>query len=77
MHTVFYTTSGQRAAFIAQAEAAGETMIHDDFNVGPDGEHRLTFDTLPSGGGGGVRPPSSIDLRLDAIEARLTALERR
>ena len=45
--TELYTTKEQRLTIIAAAEALGETMQHDDFNVGPNGENRLTFDVLP------------------------------
>ena len=48
MRQVLYTTESERNMLITNAEDRGETMIHDDFDVGPNGEHRLTFDTLPA-----------------------------
>ena len=40
---LYYITADERARFIAASEAKGLTMLHDDFNVGPSGEHCLTF----------------------------------
>ncbi len=47
MRTVFYKTQAKRLSFINAAESKGETMIHDDFCVGPNQENRLTFGVLP------------------------------
>ncbi len=41
---VFYTNKSERDAAITFAESQGETMIHDDFGVGPSQENQLTFD---------------------------------
>ncbi len=47
MRTVFYKTPAKRRSLVKAAEAKGETMIHDDFCVGPNQENRLTFGVLP------------------------------
>lgn len=47
MREVYYTTQAERAAAIAEAQAQGETMLHDDFRVGPRGQNRLTFGVVP------------------------------
>lgn len=44
MRQVFYETEDQRRAYLKQATAKDEVLLHDDFNVGPDGENRLTFE---------------------------------
>lgn len=67
---VFYTTNEERQALIDAAEARKETMLHDDFEVGPNGENRLTFGDVPEP----VISPRPVD-RLALIETRLTALE--
>ena len=41
---IFYTTKSERRTAIVEAESQGLTMLHDDFNRGPKGEHRLTFE---------------------------------
>lgn len=40
---VLYRTGAERGAAIAANQGAGLVLVHDDFNVGPDGENRLTF----------------------------------
>ena len=48
MRTVEYVTQEEKRLAIEAAEANNETMIHDDFNVGMNGENLLTFDTHPN-----------------------------
>lgn len=43
MRVALYITDAGRARAIERAESWGETMLHDDFGVGPNGEHQLTF----------------------------------
>ena len=63
MEEFFYRSKNERDAIIAKQEALGQTMLHDDFSVGPNGEHRLTFearnDPLPP-------PPRDYEAELDA-----------
>lgn len=42
-HVVFYTTPDERKEAVDEQKARKWTMLHDDFNQGPNGEHRLTF----------------------------------
>jgi len=42
----YYTTDVERKNLIIAAESRQLTMLHDDFNVGPDGANRLTFDVV-------------------------------
>lgn len=45
--TVLYVADDDRLKYIAEANAQGERMLHDDFAVGPEGQHRLTFEKSP------------------------------
>tara|TARA_Y100000310_G_scaffold339425_1_gene432024 strand:+ start:19 stop:288 length:270 start_codon:yes stop_codon:yes gene_type:complete len=63
---VFYTTKEERLEAIRAAESQGETMTHDDFGQGPDGEHRLKFATLPDG------DPDPNTIRLAALYQKLS-----
>ena len=64
MRTVLYTTDDQRKDYVKQAEDAGETMLHDDFDVGPSGEHQLTFDKIPD------LPPTADEIRLEELRGK-------
>lgn len=72
MRQVFYTDSETRKVLIEQAEAASQTMLHDDFGVGPKGENRLTF-------GQAAEPPlpTARELAREAAKRRLQALDTR
>ncbi len=43
--TVFYTTEGAKKVLIDSARDLGESVIHDDFGVGPEGQNQLSFGT--------------------------------
>jgi len=72
---VFYTTQQEKRQALGLANSRGKRMVHDDHNVGPEGEHRLTFGEPPGKSPDPPDPPDPILLRLDAIEARLAILE--
>lgn len=59
----FYKTEEEREAYLVNATVRGETMIHDDFNIGPEGTHRLTFDVKPD-------PPQRERTVFDALRDR-------
>ena len=61
-----YTTHEERTALVAEAEAAGETMRHDEFAVGPEGQHRLTFHVAP------IEPSDPAVVRLKITGAAIT-----
>lgn len=65
MRTVLYKTSAKRLSLIKAAEAKGETMIHDDFWVGPNQENRLTFGVPP------IAEPDAITIQIAALTAKL------
>jgi hypothetical protein len=63
---VFYTTKEERDTLCAAAHARGERLLHDDFNIGPDGEHRLTFEVQ--------KPdplPTPAELRLQELRGKI------
>jgi len=52
----FYSTLEERAALLEAAKSLNETMVHDDFSIGPNGENRLTFNVY-------VAPPVTPEQR--------------
>ncbi len=67
MRTVLYKTPAKRLSLIKAAEAKGETMIHDDFWVGPNQENRLTFGVLP------ITEPDTRTTQIATLTAKLKA----
>lgn len=67
--TAFYTTPAERATLIAEAAANGERTIHDDFNVGPNSENRLTFEAP-----GPPPAPTAREVELAALKGRMVAV---
>lgn len=62
--TALYRTPSERARAVAAAQAEGRSTLHDDFNVGPNGENRLTFV---------VKTPDPVSAGKRAALDRLTA----
>ena len=69
---VFYTTDEEKQAALILANSQDKRMVHDDHNVGPNGEHRLTLDA--SLNNSREFSPDPLLMRLEVIEARLAAL---
>lgn len=63
--TVRYTTAVERDAFVADAEANGETMVRDDHHVNGRGNHEMDFEVLPEY----IAPP---DTPRQILERRIT-----
>ena len=70
MRTVDYTTDAERTAAIAEAEAADETMLHDDFGTGKDGANLLTFETADEQADRQPAPTPEA-LRMAALSAKI------
>lgn len=68
MPEVFYTTPAERAVIVADQESQGLTMLHDDFNVGPNGANRLTFEVFVA------PPPTQQELDRQARRDRIRQL---
>ncbi len=62
--TVLYTTNEERNIALAEARVIGETMLHDDFGVGPLGENQLTFDIVIDI----IIPPTAGQIRQKVLE---------
>jgi len=56
LHSVQYFTDSDRRRFISEAQAQGETMLHDEIR---DGVWTLDFDLLPTVA---PLPPTELDL---------------
>lgn len=65
MREVLYTTKQQRTDALDEAKTLNEVLLHDDFDVGPSGENRLTF--IPY-----IEPvPSPDELRQEELRGKL------
>ena len=65
--TQLYTTRGQREQALTNAKQAGETVVHDDFAVGPNGENQLTFGIVD------IDPPTAEEIELRGLVPKLSA----
>lgn len=64
MHSKPYFTDTDRNRFISEAEAQGDTMLHDEVR---DGVWTLVFDTLPLVP---PAPPTELDLLYRVLKRR-------
>ena len=64
MRVVLYRTDEELRAALEEAHSRGETQIHDDHNVGDDGENRLILDRIE-------------DVAIDPEQIRLSELQEK
>lgn len=69
-YTVEYDTLEERLQAVEDAEAQGHVMRHDDFDVGVEKSHRLTFENDPPG----PLPPTAEEIDFLAIQAKAHAV---
>ena len=66
MIEVLYTTKAGRLKAIEEHEALGMTMKYDNFDMGPNGENQLVFETPV------VEAPSDRTEKLKALRKKLS-----
>lgn len=65
MYTRFYILPQEKQALIREAKQNGYRLIHDDFNVGPEGENQLTFEFQV------VTPKTDLETAIELIRTDL------